>query len=117
MLGLLLIVIGAIAPLNEGWQYALTPPGAPVPAAESAWSENIVPRADRDRWYRVRLPASTPRDPHLVFRSYLPAFELSVEQVVAEGSGSTWARVRRPRWLGFPFLFFFFDLVLGYCNV
>ncbi len=80
MLGLLLIVLGAIAPLNEGWQYALTPPGAPVPAAESAWSENITPRADRDRWYRVTLPASTPRDAHLVFRSYLPAFELYVEQ-------------------------------------
>lgn len=80
MLGLLLIVIGAIAPLDEGWQYALTPPGAPVPGVESAWSEDIVPRADRDRWYRMTLPASTPRDAHLVFRSYLPVFELQVEQ-------------------------------------
>ncbi|HET8773425.1 MAG TPA: PP2C family protein-serine/threonine phosphatase [Thermoanaerobaculia bacterium] len=80
MLGLLLVVISAIAPLDEGWQYALTPPGASAPAAESAWSQDVVPREDRDRWYRVTLPPSTPPDAHLVFRSYLAAFELQVEQ-------------------------------------
>ena len=73
----LVLVFAAILELSDGWQYALTTPGAPPPGA---WSKDITPRADRDRWYRVTLPATTPRDAHLVFRSYLPAFELSLEQ-------------------------------------
>ena len=75
-----LLLFLTIASLDEGWRYALTPPDAPAPAAESAWSEDITPRADRDRWYRVTLPASLPRDAHAVFRSYLPRFELYLEQ-------------------------------------
>lgn len=74
------LILAAILDLNEGWKYALTPPNAPRPAAESAWVEEFEPRADRDRWYRVTLPANLPNDPHLVFRSYVPAFELSLEQ-------------------------------------
>jgi sigma-B regulation protein RsbU (phosphoserine phosphatase) len=73
----LIVLLAAILQLRDGWQYALTLPGAPVP---SAWSEELTPRIDRDRWYRVTLPASAANDAHLVFRSYLPAFDLFIEQ-------------------------------------
>ena len=73
----LCLVLALILELRDGWQYAVTPPGAPVP---SMWFEDITPRADQDRWYRVTLPAATQPDAHAVFRSYLPAFELYVEQ-------------------------------------
>ncbi len=73
----LVLILAAVLELRDGWQYALTTPAAPQPGA---WSETIEARVDRDRWYRVTLPAATPRDAHLVFRSYVPAFELFVEQ-------------------------------------
>lgn len=69
----LVLVLAAILELNDGWQSAHTLPGAPAP---TTWSEDLEPRADRDRWVRVTVPASAPRDAHIVFRSYIPAFEL-----------------------------------------
>jgi phosphoserine phosphatase RsbU/P len=74
---LLVVAASAILPLEDGWQYAVTAPGAPAP---SAWAEDITPRLDRDRWYRVTLPAALPRDARIVFRSYVPAFELRIEE-------------------------------------
>ena len=73
---LVFVIASAIVTLEDGWQYALTPPGAPRPGA---WSEDIDPTREQDRWYRLTLPASTPGDAHLVFRSFLPAFELFVD--------------------------------------
>lgn len=63
----LCLVLALILELRDGWQYAVTPPGAPMP---SVWFEDITPRADQDRWYRVTLPAATPPDAHAVFRSH-----------------------------------------------
>ncbi|HEV7243001.1 MAG TPA: SpoIIE family protein phosphatase [Thermoanaerobaculia bacterium] len=77
---MLVLLLAAILDLNKGWTYAQTPPNAPRPAAESAWAEEFEPRADRDRWYRITLPANLQNEGHLVFRSYLPAFELFLEQ-------------------------------------
>lgn len=69
----LVLVLAAILELNDGWQQAHALPGAPAPVT---WSEDLEPRADRDRWVRVTVPVSAPRDAHIVFRSYIPAFEL-----------------------------------------
>lgn len=74
---MLVLVLAAILELNDGWQYALALPGAPAPAA---WSEDLEPRADRDLWYGVTVSESTPADAHIVFRSYVPAFELFLEE-------------------------------------
>lgn len=71
------VILAAILELRDGWQYAVSAPGAPPPAT---WSEEIAPRASDERWYRVTLPATTPPDAHLVFRSYVPAFELAVDE-------------------------------------
>lgn len=76
----LILLLAAFLDLNDGWKYALTSPNAPRPVEESAWVDAFVLRADRDRWYRVTLPANLPNDAHLVFRSYVPAFELFLEQ-------------------------------------
>lgn len=73
------LLLLTIVTLDEGWRYALTAPGAAPPAAETAWAETITPRADRDRWYRVTLPPTLPREAHAVFRSFVPSFELFVE--------------------------------------
>lgn len=75
MIGLFLF-IASIVSLDQGWRYAVVPHGAPRP---SAWAEEITPRADQDRWYRVALPSSLPAKPVLVFRSYVPSFSLFVE--------------------------------------
>ena len=77
---MLVLLLAAFLDLSDGWTYVQTPPNAPRPTEESVWSADIEPRADRDRWYRITLPASLPTKAHLVFRSYIPAFELFVEQ-------------------------------------
>lgn len=75
----LFLLLASIVPLSDGWQYAVTPHGAPRPGIESAWHEDIDPRADEDRWYRAPLPAQLPHDATLVFRSYVPSFTLFVD--------------------------------------
>lgn len=75
----LIFLFAAIVELNDGWQYALVPPHAPRPVAESAWTQDLEPRADRDRWYRVTLRATADDETDLVFRSYLPAFDLFLD--------------------------------------
>lgn len=76
----LFLLLASIVPLGDGWRYAVTPHGAPRPAAESAWHDDIDPRAEEDRWYRVPLPANLPGDATLVFRSYVPSFTLFVDE-------------------------------------
>ena len=75
----LVLILAAMLELRAGWSYAVVPHGAPRPAIESAWGDDVTPRLDEDRWYRVTLPAPLPPDARLVFRSYVPAFELFVD--------------------------------------
>src|SRR5438105_802590 len=75
----LFLILTSILSLREGWQYAVTPHGAPRPASVSAWHEDIDPRPDQDRWYRAPLPRALPEHETLVFRSYVPSFTLFVD--------------------------------------
>jgi sigma-B regulation protein RsbU (phosphoserine phosphatase) len=79
MIILFAIALAAVIDLGDGWQYTLTAP-RPTPPQDAMWREEIEEPRDRELWYRVPLPAATPDDPHLVFRSYGAAFDIFVDR-------------------------------------
>ncbi|HEX7810256.1 MAG TPA: hypothetical protein VF608_16100, partial [Thermoanaerobaculia bacterium] len=70
----------AIFELSAGWQYVHTTPRATPPGDDAAWAENVGEHPELELWYRTNLPADTPADAHLVFRSYAGAFDLFADQ-------------------------------------
>ncbi|HEX8409011.1 MAG TPA: hypothetical protein VF883_09115, partial [Thermoanaerobaculia bacterium] len=76
---LLLLLAFAFVDLAEGWQYALTAPRA-TPPVDVVWTEEPVEPRERELWYRVPVPPALPEDPQLVFRSYVAAFDVFVDE-------------------------------------
>jgi sigma-B regulation protein RsbU (phosphoserine phosphatase) len=91
----LFLLLAMVVPLDDGWSYAVTQKDTlRPPAEEGAWHEDIDPRPDQDRWYRVPLPPDLPNDATLVFRSYVPLFELFVDDTRIYSFGDSQARGR-----------------------
>lgn len=74
-----LVVLFAIVSLDERWQHAVTEPRTTPPGDEIAWRDDADEQRGRDLWLRNRLPYDTPRDAQLVFRAYVGALTLFVD--------------------------------------
>lgn len=74
----LFVFLASIASL-DGWQYAHSVPRT-TPPVGAAWRDNVDVDPQQELWCRVPLPVSMPRDARMIFRSYVGAFDLFIDQ-------------------------------------